>query len=238
MIDFELLKRFATEHLGVGSVKSPIWFIGPEPAGTGSIQDLSRRLNAFEHQGCSSLTNLRTDLTIMSDTKWFLGSNPPTQAYWRRVAHLDLLLQNGNLNRIGIEDIRRYQQKILLAEPNVFYNVHAPVLMELSAMPARSTGHWPYADWETVPDYLSTRWQYQEQIMKGRIRLIIETIETHRPKLVLFCGPTYQTNWSKISSKLTVPNEVIPHPNAYGMTNSDWDNLGIRLRQKHRTSIV
>jgi len=216
------VQSFIDGHLGVGNPESTIWFIGPEPAGTGTLADVQARVLSFVKQGSIPITNLKQDLLELGETKWFIGEKVPTQAYWRRVAHVFLAAHGAKKENLNVDVFRSFQKNVLLGTAQF-----GPLMLETSALPAKSTKHWPYADWG-VPG-LESREQYFRDVIPARMKRIDDLIEEYQPKIVLCCGPTYLDRWKYLKHREGTKLRVIPHPCAKGVTHEQWTKVGEQL---------
>jgi hypothetical protein len=215
---------FIDDHLGVGLPTCPIWFIGAEPAGSGTLADVQARVLSFVKQGGFPITNLRKDLTEQGETKWFIGEKVPTQAYWRRVAHVYLAANGVKKDQLTIEAFRAFQKNVLLSSSQA-----GPLMLETSALPAKNTKHWPYADWGVSG--LESRKEYFDDVIPSRMKKINLMIEEFEPKIVLCCGPTYLDRWKFLKHRSGTKMRVIPHPCAKGITHEQWTKVGEQLTE-------
>jgi hypothetical protein len=218
------VQSFVDLHLGVGNPNSTIWFIGAEPAGSGTPEDLQRRVLSFVRQGSIPITNLKRDLVEMGETKWFTGPNPPTQPYWRRVAHVFMAAHGASKDHLTIEAFRKFQVNVMLSATNL-----GPLMLETSSLPAKSTNHWTYADLG-IPG-CESRKEYFASVIPARMAKINALIEEYEPKVVLCCGPTYLDRWKYLKHRTGTKMRVIPHPCAKGVTHEQWTKVGEQLAE-------
>jgi hypothetical protein len=218
------VQSFIDGHLGVGNPGSTIWFIGPEPAGSGTLEDVQARVLSFVKQGSLPITNLKQDLIDLGETKWFVGEKVPTQPYWRRIAHVFMAAHGAPKENLNVEMFRKFQQNVLLGATAL-----GPLMLETSALPAKSTNHWTYSDWD-VPG-LKSRKEYFNEVIPARMKKINLLIEEHEPKIVLCCGPTYLDRWKYLKHRAGTKMRVIPHPCAKGVTHEQWTKVGEQLAE-------
>lgn len=218
------LNEFISDHLGVGNIQSPIWFIGLEPAGAGTREDLQTRVLDFLAQRSSPITNLRRSLIAAGETQYFIGEKPKIQKFWAVVSRL--WLQAQGLKYVGTENVRSFQQHILCAPTND----EGPLMLEVSALPSKTSKQWMYKEWSDSP-LLQHRRSYLQEVLPKRLQKINDLIEEHRPKVVVCFGNSYVESWKQLKSPAQNGIQILPHPNARPtLTNAKWDALGRELR--------
>lgn len=218
------LDRFIDDHLGCGNLSAPIWFIGPEPAGAGTREDLQARVSDFIAQGCAPITNLRKSLYVTGDTRFFEPEVPEIQKYWAVVSRL--WLQARGLNSVNKENVRSFQKHILCAPTND----EGPLMLETSSLPSKTTSNWPYAEWSEVQEH-QTRKTYLVSTIPTRMRKINDLMNEQKPKLVICFGNTYKDRWAMLKASVGTTLKVITHPNGRPtLKNEDWDRIGHGLR--------
>jgi hypothetical protein len=81
----------------------------------------------------------------------------------------------------------------------------------------------------------------RRQFLEERIEIIRERIRTHKPKLVVMSGQSEKKHWGGIAGCELLPDVIMKrgatlfvftsHPVAFGPKDSDWRELGQRLRE-------
>ena len=216
------LKWFAETHLGVGNPSLPIWYVGPEPAGGSTDEEIALVLADAVRQE-KPITNLRDHLINIGQTKWFDRKVSPTQPYWRRIAWLELVARLGK-DEVTIDDARNFQVSHMLSKASRRFDSLCPLMLETSALPSKSTKLWPYEK-----HGLPSRIEYMARILPKRMKQINMLICTYRPHAVVMLG-AFHDRWAMIQRVEGVVYKVLPHPNAHGYTDNDWTAFGLSLR--------
>lgn len=234
------VEAFIDGFFGYGNWAAPIWFIGMEEGGGGTISEAGRRIEAWRVRGKLDLEDLVEYHYAIGITK-HLGSRPALQPTWSKLVHL-LLGMSGDA--ATDERVRGFQAKELGRRGG------SSALVELLPLPSPGIGQWIYGGATTIP-YLSSRERYRLHVVRHRISALRERIATYRPAAVVFLGLSYAPYWSEIASLPLVPargNDVIAarkgqtmfvvvkHPAARGVPNLLFRDIGITLSRGEQPS--
>lgn len=225
-MNLTLLTAFVETHLGVGDPTSPIWFIGPEPAGGSSEREIAARLAQFEEDGLQPFTSLRGELTklgrIDRRVNAYLTEKPPIQMYWAATIRIALAYFGEAQECADANRVRGAQRAML--------HGRMPALIELSPLPNPSMGQWDYA-WTGLPS-LTSRATYAH-IIARRIDHIAKVASAYKPKVVVALG-TLGGYSPVLKSKLRRHNIQffrVPHPNSRPTPKSQvFHDLGVHIR--------
>jgi hypothetical protein len=213
-MDYEL--EMARRSYGYGRWDAPYWFIGPEQGkGRAEPSGNSQRVSAWQRLGQTELCDCLDFHAQIPDMSWHRGK-PNLQRTWRP---LILLLKTFQDQPSDIESLRQYQRdrwgRMTGGETCV---------IELSGVAARSS---------KIP---VDRGQFREE----RIKIICERMRSSNPLFVVMYGLNERTHWEKIAGKPLVRDGVVkmgttmiafaPHPQDRGRRDSDWTDLGEKLR--------
>lgn len=223
-----LLDDFIRRFFGYGSWDADLWFVGMEEGGGSSIDELIRRLNAWDR------TDELADLVayhrkIHVDGKDWFKERPPIQSTWGKLARVALAAAE---RPTDAESVRQYQRDELGRRGG------KTALIELLPLPARSTRQWPYGN--VGNPLLASREGYRNAFLSIRISAIRERIVCHRPSAVVFYGMGYRQHWESIAQLAFSPVEgerfllaksdriyiLATHPATKGVRNADFVTIG------------
>ena len=213
-MDYEL--EMARRSYGYGRWDAPYWFIGPEQGkGQAESSGNSQRVNAWQKLGQNELCDCLDFHAKISDMSWHRG-RPSLQPTWRP---LILLLKTFLNQPSDTESLREYQRdrwgRVKGGETCV---------IELSGLAAKSSQ-------EQVD---------RERFREERMRIIGERLRSSKPLFVVMYGLNERLHWESIAGMPLVRDGVVqtgttiiafaPHPQDRGRRNSDWKDLGEKLR--------
>ena len=208
--------EMARDCFGYGRWDAPYWFIGPEQGkGKGEPDGNDQRARAWFQLGKTELCDCLEFHAQIGDMSWHTG-RPSLQRTWRP---LILLLKAFLDQPSDLESLRAYQRdrwgRVKERETCV---------VELSGLAARSLR-------EPV-DRVRFR---EERVLTIRRRML-----SSRPVFVVMYGLNERSDWEKIAGCPLVRDGVVkvgqtmiafaPHPQDHGRRNSDWTDLGAKLR--------
>lgn len=227
------VEAFIDGFFGYGNWAAPIWFIGMEEGGGGTIAEAGRRIETWRMRGKLDLEDLVEYHYAIGITK-YLGSRPALQPTWSKLVHL---LLGMNEETATDERVRAFQANELGRRGG------SSALVELLPLPSPGIGHWIYGDATTIP-YLSSRERYRSHVVRHRIAAIRERVASYGPAAVVFLGLSYAAYWSEIGCLPLVPARgddfiaakkgqtmfiVAKHPAAHGVPNHLFRNIGITV---------
>jgi hypothetical protein len=222
--DEQLLRDFASQFLGYGSLESKLWLIGPEAGGGNDIEEVYDRAQVWARRDRKEIENLHSyhaDLTPKVD--W----TQKIQRTWGPLIRIILARKDG---RIASKDAVIEFQRCELGRAG-----GENCVLDLSPLPSRSESHWILDKFGF--DWLRARPQYEEAVVAPRCALLREKLRCYKPRLVIFYGLGHKAKWEHISEEEFSPFRVehlstapadntlfamIPHP----------ANLGRILRGK------
>jgi hypothetical protein len=225
-----------TDFCGYGNQNADYWLFGMEVGSDGTVDEIARRLNTWQGQGKPELADVVTFSNGVGGLagQWF-RPNPGIQPTWGRLIRILFALRGVSPTR---EQVRQFQAEELgrLGATNA--------IIELFPLPAFSTGHWPYANWSSLP-YLRDRRSYYEEVGPARVRRLATRIQEHRPKVVLCYGLQHRAWWEQVTGRRFTASDVpglelaaatptlfalIPHPTFHGISNSWLESVGAAVR--------
>jgi len=199
---------------GYGRWDAPYWFIGPEQGqGRGEENDLKSRLRAWRELGSAELCDCKKFHEAINEHRWHRDGK--LQSTWRPLILLLITFLNRPSDKASLQKYLRSQWGRIAGETCV---------IELSGLAANNL---------TVS-------RDRETFREKRIDVIRERMAQNRPRLVVLYGTTQKQSWEKIAGGIFPPNNVLvsdggiltltPHPVAYGRSNANWEEHGLRLR--------
>ncbi len=202
--------QLATKCFGYGRWDAPYWFIGPEQ-GQGLLErdSFQNRHRAFDEIGAYGLCDCRAFHAFIGEVRWHRDSRPPLQPTWRRLL-LTLMTFCGEST--DHTSLRNYQREHLGRSDG------ETCLIELSGLPANSF---------KVP-------RDRESFREARIQHIQQKLLAAPPVFVVMYGKGNHKHWDRIAAAFSESDRTIavvaPHPVARGSHDTDWIELGHRLR--------
>jgi hypothetical protein len=214
---------------GYGCWDAPLWFVGMEEGGGESLDEIGRRLDAWD--GSDDLADLREFHMLTGEDRWF-RERPRIQSSWGKLIRTALCAEQ---RPCTTDQVRRYQRDELARRSG------SVALIELFPLPSPSTNQWLYGQCQ-IPE-ITTRQTSRESLAPLRLRTIRERIATHQPRAVMFYGKTYRSYWEQIAATPfpDAPGHdfeiadsdatyiLAPHPAAHGVTNQTFCRLGQQI---------
>jgi hypothetical protein len=208
------LDHMAEYFFGYGRWDAPFWFIGPEPGGAHSGDNLEQRYQSWKGLGFEPVVDCAAHHRGIPLTKWH-QPRPPTQATWRQLIRL-LLSYKGEPT--DIEAIRAYQRD------KWGNSTGETCVIELSGLASPNL---------RTPQARTT-------FLSRRIERIREEALTHNPEFIVMYGVGQRKEWEQIAGTTFDSNgtcriektvaAIAPHPVTPGLGNEYWLALGLTLR--------
>jgi len=232
-ISKELIENRINNFWGYGNLHSDFWFVSMEEGTSGYIDELKERFIKTKNK---SVLDCKEDmLDIPEHIRYYSGTRPPLQSTISKL--IRVLLNIIGKQNVNTEDIRIFQRdKFGRLDGN-----HCS--LEFMPLPVPKTDMWIYDCVDIT--YLSDRESYNSKVMPERIILFKELINKNKPKVVIFYSLNYFKKWEMISDSVfssigeriwlsrskNMNFYIIPHPQTFGMKNSDWDNFGKSIKE-------
>lgn len=229
-----MLERFTTTFFGYGSWAAPIWIVGMEEGGGGTVAEVTRRLAVWEQRGQRDLEDLAQYHHAIGVTK-HLNADARIQPTWAKMIHL---LFGARGLPFDTELVRSFQAR------DLGRNNGDTCILELLPLPSPNVRTWLYAPWN-VP-YLRDRDSYRLHLIPQRVERIRARVSTCRPRAVVFLGTSYLKHWQTIAGMpLKVQEQValaegdtlfiaVRHPAARGVTNAYFRGVGELIARRLR----
>jgi len=219
MITAELIQGRLEKFWGYGNLSAPVWFVGMEEGlGDKDTKELELRnelQKRFEATDGKQTIDIRDDMqSVPRHLKFYTppkrsSQKTPIQMSFLYPIALCLYLHNNSIPTL--EDIREYQLHNL-------GDVHTgqSAVLELSSLPARSTGkgEWIYGEYGI--DGLSTRADFENICLPKRCSRLAALVADHSPILVIFYSRNYMSYWRTIAG--TTLTEITPQMD-FGRSN-------------------
>jgi hypothetical protein len=226
MIDDRLLADFMNGFHGFGTYDGRYWFIGMEPGGGESEEDIARRLEAWDRRGRPELDDVAEYHALTGHTRLF-DEKPKLQSTWKGLMMIALAAEG---QPAGDADLQAYQRD-RLGRPD-----GETCLLELLPLSSPNTGRWLYGSISAIP-YLKDRKTYRARMTPVGVRRLARAMALHRPEVVVFYSRTYRDTWKEIAGPVDwQTNEdgveyarrdgtllvITHHPAAWGVP---WDHF-------------
>lgn len=239
ILDDKTTEAFIDRFFGYGNWTAPVWFIGMEEGGGGTIQEVRRRIETWKTRGSRDLEDLVEYHFAIGLTK-HVGPRATLQPTWSKLVSVLLGMNGGPATS---EHVREFQATKLGRRDG------STCLVELFPLPSPSLDAWIYASATTIP-YLAARETYCTHVVRHRIAAIRERLTQHQPAAIVFLGLSYVHFWSQIAgtSLLPRPGDALAlartkhttfiaakHPVARGVTNAYFRSVGERIVEAVRT---
>jgi hypothetical protein len=229
----DALQAYMASFAGYGDLRAPLWFVGMEEGGGRDVDDLVRRVDAWEVRGRQRLEDLAGFHRAIGMSRHFEAPYP-LQRTW---GPLSRVLQASRGASTTLSELRHVQATQLGT-----YGGGA-ALLELLPLPAPNTNTWPYAALAKHVPALRDRVTYRDTYEHVRLAMLRALIEEGRPRAVICYGLGYRESWTALAGaplrSITIAERAcyageasgsmllaVPHPVAHGGTNSFWEAVG------------
>jgi hypothetical protein len=219
----EDLEKFTQFFYGYGNINSDIWFIGHEEGSKqNSINELDARVKTWKKLGKKTLCDCREfhlELKMGNEDPFTKGKR---QATWSK--YIEILKEIKNLSIYDVNSKKKYLQYKFARNDSD----HA--LIELFPIPCSNLPSWNYSELAEEISYFDSKENYRNHIVEFRLKKIIDLIDEHKPKIIIFNGVgmgKYETLifWEKIINDKF--NEITHGKNRYFFKNKKDTNFFI-----------
>jgi hypothetical protein len=231
MID--ALQAYMASFAGYGDLRAPLWFVGMEEGGGRDVDELARRVDAWEGRGRRRLEDLAGYHRAIGMSRHFEAPFP-LQRTWGPLARV---LQASRRASTDLSELRHVQATQLGAHGG------GAALLELLPLPAPNTNTWPYAALGKHVPALRNRATYRTTYEPARLAMLRALIEEGRPRAVICYGLGYRESWTALAGAPLQPISIgeracyvgevpgsmllaVPHPVAHGGTARFWEAVG------------
>ena len=237
-LDDALLENYMDGFYGYGNLAGPYWFVGMEEGGGDTLEEIQRRLAAWQERGQKVTEDLVDYHAAIGVTRYF-GPQPKFQSTWSKLVRVLHILEDKPV----VTDALRQTQGAEFGRSD-----GSSCLLELLPLPSPSTNHWLYGEHSRLA-HIQNRETYRQTVMPKRVARLSAMIQRHRPRSVLFYGLGYRDHWQSISGQtfdelrigkfttLIGSNKhtlfvVAPHPTSTGITNAYFNAVGELMRER------
>jgi hypothetical protein len=230
MLNDQLLEDFMQGFYGYGTFRAPIWFVGMEEGGGGSLEQLAGRIAAWDTRGRHELEDV-AEYHVAIGIDHFWKEPIVLQPTWGRLIHV--LLSSKGLTPTT-QEVKAFQRDTLgRAESDT-------CLAELLPLPSPNMATWLYSSLSTLPS-LASRQTYKDHYSGVRSLQLRARITEYQPAVVVFYGLAYLPLWQNVADGALQPVEpggffagrrgdttfvAMKHPAARGVTNAYFHNIG------------
>lgn len=231
MID--ALQAYMASFAGYGDLRAPLWFVGMEEGGGRNVEELMRRVDAWDARGRRRLEDLAGYHRAIGMPRHFEAPYP-LQRTWGPLARV---LQASQSASTDLSVLRQVQATQLGAHGG------GAALLELLPLPAPNTNTWPYAALAKDLPALRDRATYRTTYQPARRAMLRALIREGRPRVVICYGLGYLESWTALAGaplrQITIAERAcyvgdvsgsmllaVPHPVAHGGTARFWEAVG------------
>lgn len=233
------IERFGDGFFGYGSWSAPVWIIGMEEGGGGTLEEVRRRLSVWETRGQRELEDLVSYHETLGVTR-HVGPDAVLQPTWSKIARL-ILGARGLPD--STESVRDFQASELGRCDGT------TCIVELLPLPSPNIRTWLYAEVSSA-EYLHDRKSYRRHFVPSRISRIRTRIDEFQPAVVVFLGLAYTMYWRQVAgddfvriNALGIATATrngtafiaVRHPASRGVTNAYFRSVGEFIAKRLRT---
>jgi hypothetical protein len=232
----EMIDSFIKGFYGYGNYEGEIWYIGMEEGGGKSLDEIKKRLNAWEKRKRAEVEDLVGFHREIGLGDYF---NEPAKLQRTWNALIRIFLCYKGQEPFCVEDVRGFQQESFGRSDGDI------CLLELFPLPSPGTASWLYGKHFTQP-YLASRKKYHDTFKARREEHLKQKIEEHKPKIVVFYGLGYRPHWEQIAqitfqwveggflegSSDSTNYIIAKHPASVGVKHEYFHNIGRYLNDK------
>jgi len=241
LLNKKLLTEFSETFLGYGNIKAPVWFIGMEPGAPDSEELVKKFFDVWVKRGSPAIDDVRESHLQLDKSHYselFLGKIK-YQKTWGGL--IKVLFALKGKKDFSVENVKKYQSEKLGRKSSDH------CLIELLPLPSpnNTAGKWE----KFYSNFINTREEYEAKYLPVRVLKIKRLIKSYKPKLIIFYGFKYQSNFEQISGvgfkqtriakgkKLfykeadNILYMLIPQP-SQGVTNEYLSKVGEIAKQK------
>ena len=241
-IDRDLIGAYIKSFLGYGNRMAKFWLIGMEEGGADQFEKVYNDIAEWKCNGAKEFSDILEGINkenCSPDAKKYFFDNPVViQKTWNKLIRLLLTIDH---DIKSINEIREFQKNQLGK------NDGDNALIEFFPLPNVSITDWIY-EGKTSLKFLKNRKELIRQMAPDRIERIRDKIKIYKPKVVAFYDTSAECLkfWKQIiGTEINLDNNkthiiivrdgviyaVIPHPNRPGVSNKDYENLGLEIRE-------
>ncbi len=230
-----LLQNFMSTFYGSGNYSGKYWFIGMEEGGGNTLEQVTKRLNAWVDLGETELVDIY-QFHLKIDYPQYFQDPVKLQKTWMQQARI-MLASKGLPSTT--DDVRAYQRD------QIGRKTGDTCLLELLPLPSPNVNNWNYNLWSGL-HFLRDRKTYREYCVSWRAEHIRSRIKDHKPKVVVFMGQVYSDYWHTIAGRNLIFTDkggfwagssedtiyiITKHPASRGVTNAYFETIGKFLNQ-------
>ncbi len=237
-MNVHLLQSYVDRFYGYGAWEAPLWFIGMEEGGCGTLDEVERRLRNWETRGCMDLEDC-CEYHIAMGVEHFFGPKGRLQHTWGKLVRIFLSYVD---RPCDTDSVRRFQAQYFGSRSCGFAS------LEFLPLPSPSISDWIYSEIKGVP-YLASREKYKEEVVPRRGKELCRRIAFHKPKCVVIYGISYRNEWENILGKKFDRSDItdimeaqfeesrivlVAHPVSRGRTRLYWSGIGQYLKTTNK----
>ncbi|MGD0003491.1 MAG: hypothetical protein ABSE06_04605 [Anaerolineaceae bacterium] len=230
IIASEKLESFINGFYGFGNYSGPYWFVGIEPGGGDSFEDIVKRIQIWEDAKKPEVMDVAEYHLCLGIRKYF--EDPVVlQPTWNRLIRI-ILSSKGY--KVTPDLVRQYQKNDLgrIGKESC--------LIELLPLSSPRIKYWIMGSL-TELKYLQEKSAYYKHCIPCRAEHIKKSIMEYRPKVVVFYGLAFFKYWKDIAEVDFTEESpdgiflgraqdtvfiIVKHPVAFGIKNDYFHRVG------------
>lgn len=234
-----LLDQYLATFAGYGNHSAAVWFIGMEEGGGRDVNELQRRLAAWDARGRQPLEDLSEFRRAFGEHRYF--TRPfKLQPTWKALTRTLLVWQGVEPTDVRIREVQSTELGTAHGQSTI---------AELFPLPARSVQVWPYESLAPLRPELVDRDAYFALHRPLRIQMLQTLLNAPTTRAIVCYGKGYDDNWAtllnlpmvaqvseetrwNLGSRGGIPVATVPHPVSRGIRTAFWNELGARLRDE------
>jgi hypothetical protein len=179
-INADLVDAYVRTFMGYGSLAGAHWFIGLEQGGGNGDGEMQRRLAVWHDRGRRPVEDVFEYHLAFGETRWFNveKARASLQPTWSQLARVALAAMGRSTHQ---DEVRQYQANQLGRA------VGETCLLECLALPNANLASWHHSSLAQLP-YLKDRPTFRRLVRPGRLQMLFELIDAHRPPFVICYG--------------------------------------------------
>jgi len=233
-LDDSVLDQFIHTFYGSGTYSGKYWFVGMEPGGGDSFDEVSRRISVWHELGKQEIDDSEVFHNRINMHEYF-ADPVKVQKTWSQLIRVILSSQGKGTT---LSDVKTYQRDTL-------GRINSETcLLELLPLQSPKLSTWHYDQWSDL-EILKDRAAYTKFCLPWRCEHIRSRIITYRPQVVVFYSYSYRNSWMEIAvPEVRFTEEsvywigelkgtlfvITKHPAMRGIKNSYFESIGTVIR--------
>jgi len=219
ILNSTFVKERVETFYGYGNYRGNYWFIGMEEAAGGDFDDINNRINTWAKRDKLDIDDLAEYHQAIGYPELFEKGARLTVPVWRAIIRI-ILSEQGEINDITREDIRKYQISKLGRRHE------ETCLLEMFPLPSPNAKVWGFNNIVDLNQlkFLSDRKEYEKHCIENlkRVENISNKIKEYKPRVVVF----YSLNLKYVKHWKEIIGSVADNLKKIGYSNKEYFCIG------------